>query len=655
MASFFILERNLSVGSSAFRTALVALSLLFGGMEHVRANQNPVASVPLCCDGQDCNALPGYKDHLSALVIGVDDYATGQTGLPTLKNAGNDAVEMARVLSQQGYTVRCLKNIGQKAILDEVTALADHISAYDSNPANALTETKRLAVVFFAGHGFGDHNDNYILGSPDGDNITLESMKIPLSLIAIRFAQGASGNYPLLFIFDACRADLSAHRISPDDRATTTAFHQQKVNNGQFPGVVIFSTTGGNFAIDAMAEAKIINNGLFVSKFAALLRFKSLTFGKTYLYTDRSMRSLTHLGVRQFPYNGGDLPFETRIGWRHSNQPASACEATVGDLLDGGFDCDGNDARGKVCARKICTARNRLLRSSLPAQQCLRTLLEHLITDLDTLCSPVEMQVDDQSDIPRIASSEREQVLAGTLASLVRNDERSPEVFREINAASIRNFERLNSVQQAEGTRVSRDALLTKRQTINRKVSAPIDILVPQQAEVKVRNTPNKTSTIMRSAEPGTRLIVDCQSITCTRDWAGVRLDADGETFRGWLPTTEIIALALARDAGPTFPLVYAQGRRDPTVTSLEPLDRKVQETKAQQRLSAKIIVSQHGVNVEDEMRAEARVIHLRNWLVKSGIIAQNIGYAIQTGAAGNEDENAVVRLLILPMADGTP
>jgi len=195
-----------------------------------------------------------------ALVIGNNQYQN----LPRLEKAAADAASYADTLKAKGFDQVVLKSDLTREQMDEaIAAFIDQIQPGDT------------AVFAYAGHGWSDGNQNFIVGT-DAPSAGSEQF---LARISIALKNGNSGIIDEMdqkgaglkvAIIDACRDNpftaASGNRGFGRDRGLSRIANPSK---GTF---VVFSAGAGQSALDRLSDADSNPNSVFTRVFAAALR-----------------------------------------------------------------------------------------------------------------------------------------------------------------------------------------------------------------------------------------------------------------------------------------------------------------------------------------------------------------------------------------------
>ena len=193
-------------------------------------------------------SLPARAESRVALVIGNDSYAS----LGRLSNAGNDARSMADKLQQLGFTL-----VGNQAHTDLTRTQASVL-------IKRFGETLKpgdVAFFYFAGHGVGGSDTNYLIPVDDQEIRFIEDVPefaIDAQSVLRRMEQRGAGIN--LVILDACRdRGLPSRTRSGEARGLS----RMKAPSGSFIG---YAASPGQRSFDGKGS-----NGVFTEQLLSLL------------------------------------------------------------------------------------------------------------------------------------------------------------------------------------------------------------------------------------------------------------------------------------------------------------------------------------------------------------------------------------------------
>jgi hypothetical protein len=246
---------------------VTALGLLLSSA-HAAAADSAAACKDLASQDPDpsdlvrmIDAAPGEGTRRQALVIGNDypgtpkpdgTFERSKFEVPKLVNASRDAKAVARLLLTLQFKVACFLNVSAKShdrILTAATRVGDEA-------------TNGVTLYYFAGHGFADGAESFLVGDGAEDDsmetLRLGSLRQSKVLSALR-----SRKAPVIAIFDMCRAPVILV-----DRDGNRKIGEQPLDGyksiSKEPGILAqYSTSPNDYAADLPGQ----NNGLYARVF----------------------------------------------------------------------------------------------------------------------------------------------------------------------------------------------------------------------------------------------------------------------------------------------------------------------------------------------------------------------------------------------------
>ena len=195
-----------------------------------------------------------------ALVIGNDQYQN----LPRLAKAVADATSYADALKAKGFDQVVLKtDLTRTEMVETVAAFIDQIQPGDT------------AVFAYAGHGWSDGNQNFIVGTDAPSNGSQQF----LARVSIALKNGNDGIIDEMdqkgaalkvAIVDACRDN--PFTPSPGKRGFGLSRGLARVADPPRGTFVIFSAGAGQSALDRLSDADSNPNSVFTRVFVSALR-----------------------------------------------------------------------------------------------------------------------------------------------------------------------------------------------------------------------------------------------------------------------------------------------------------------------------------------------------------------------------------------------
>jgi Caspase domain len=208
-----------------------------------------------------------------ALVIGNNNYS----GLSTLKNPVNDAVDIADTLENLGFKVELVKNGNLGAMERAVINLKNKLSVSKDS----------IGFFYYAGHGVQSGGQNYLI--PSGANIADEAFLKTKSLstqVVMDLLQGAGNNLNMV-ILDACRDNPFSWSRSGSRGLS--------VVGSQPPGsIIVYATSAGSTAKDGTGR-----NGLFTTELLKHLKTPGIDVTEVFRLTGAGVRDTS--GGSQIP------------------------------------------------------------------------------------------------------------------------------------------------------------------------------------------------------------------------------------------------------------------------------------------------------------------------------------------------------------------
>ena len=213
-------------------------------------------------DSMSFNDQPHHDGpHRVALVIGNQNYAN----VAKLQKSDADANAYAQILRDKGFDEVIARNDltidGMDEALDEFTAAI--------HPGDT-------AVFIYAGHGWSDGAQNYIVGTDaprefSPSILKRQSLPIRNGINGIVDLMSSAGATLKVAIIDACRDNPFDIPAPSRSLATTRGFSRQSVDQGDGT-FMVFSAGVGQTALDGLTTGDPDPHGLFTRKFLPLLR-----------------------------------------------------------------------------------------------------------------------------------------------------------------------------------------------------------------------------------------------------------------------------------------------------------------------------------------------------------------------------------------------
>jgi formylglycine-generating enzyme required for sulfatase activity len=219
-----------------------------------------------------------------ALVIGNDSYHSS-----LLHNAVNDALDIAKSLTDLGYDVTLATNVNSVGLETAVSSFIGHIVPGDR------------VVVFYAGHGVQEDAENYLI-PVDFTPAVVEQIRMqayPLSRLMHLLSHAAPSVQ--VMIFDACRDNPFQDHFS-------LKRGWKMVENTTANSYIAFSAAPGGLAGDDSGRGR---NGLFTSYLLDELRVPGLTIDQMFSSVRKQVYAAS--GAEQLPWTSSSLLGDTYL------------------------------------------------------------------------------------------------------------------------------------------------------------------------------------------------------------------------------------------------------------------------------------------------------------------------------------------------------
>jgi hypothetical protein len=492
----------------------------------------PAASSP-CCKLGDAGCSPNeYSGLRVALVVGVDDYGEpgpAQDKLINLKNAKNDARELARILADS-YAVRCILDPDAEAFKGELKKLRDYLNPLQADSAKDLDDNS--VIVHFSGHGFREAASDFILLSGRYPS-KAEAMKAAVPIFQVSDALESLTRFAIYLVFDSCRNRSDANFAKPD---WSQGFGKPEPYS-KHGHTIVFGAAQDTFAFDRNETIGAKENGALVFTLSKYFNFPAMTLREVY-EIPKNDPSLIAIG--QIPALEPGRVY-SRDPWTTRQQICSAPETLVAlqvieCRLSGGTNCIDTH----VCKKELRKFDQFIQDNGGPSASCSRKKLFDTFGELGKKCDggvagPVVAQ-----GLGGVSPG------AAALNQLHLNAILSES---ELQLADNRKLKELFATadQPARPSRPSKAAergfLAAQRSILN--VSNPFSDeataklrVKDERVELKLRPSANAGTT--GRLQPTGRPKVDCDAHPCTLDWVFVRVPTAAGTVDGWLPASKV-------------------------------------------------------------------------------------------------------------------
>jgi len=222
-----------------------------------------------------------YKNEKkTALVIGNSSYKTGP-----LKNAVNDALDMAATLSEKGFKVILKQNASRTDMRDAIREFADEINGGG------------VGLFYYSGHGLQVDGINYLVPIDANIEMRAEVAEECISAATVLRVMEYSNNRINIIILDACRNSPFRSFSRSEEKGITRMDPPKGAKQGS---IIAFTTAPGDVASDGDGR-----NSLYTSKLLKYIDTPGLTLEEVFkrVRTEVSLQS----DGRQIPWENNSL------------------------------------------------------------------------------------------------------------------------------------------------------------------------------------------------------------------------------------------------------------------------------------------------------------------------------------------------------------
>ncbi|MCU0398326.1 MAG: caspase family protein [Cyclobacteriaceae bacterium] len=222
-----------------------------------------------------------YKnERKTALIIGNGTYKSGP-----LKNAVNDALDMAALLSEKGFKVILRKDASRAEMREAIREFGNEISEGG------------VGLFYYSGHGLQVDGVNYLVPLDADIELKAEVAEECVSANTVLKVMEYSNNRINIIILDACRNNPFRSFSRSDEKGITRMDPPQGAKQGS---IVAFATAPGDVASDGDGR-----NGLYTSKLMKYINTPGLKLEEVF-----KMTRIDVLGIsdgRQIPWENNSL------------------------------------------------------------------------------------------------------------------------------------------------------------------------------------------------------------------------------------------------------------------------------------------------------------------------------------------------------------
>lgn len=193
----------------------------------------------------------------TALVIGNGGYKSGP-----LKNAVNDALDMAATLSEKGFTVILKQNASRTDMREGIREFASEISKGG------------VGLFYYSGHGLQVDGVNYLVPVDANIEMKAEVAEECISATAVLRVMEYSNNRINIIILDACRNSPFRSFSRSDEKGITKMDPPKGAKQGS---IIAFATAPGDVASDGEGR-----NGFYTAKLLKYINTPGLTLEEVF-------------------------------------------------------------------------------------------------------------------------------------------------------------------------------------------------------------------------------------------------------------------------------------------------------------------------------------------------------------------------------------
>lgn len=556
-------------------------------------------SAAVCCDAVNggCRQKPhAYDGTKVALLFGVSEYSGKLTPLP---NATNDARDFAKILHENGFSVRCVHNPGRREALGELKVLASYVFQKDLEDKLLLEDTR--VIVYFAGHGFQlDGVDYFFFANDKPLSNRAQIQEVALSRREVFDEFAGLEKFEPHYVFDSCRQLFDFQLTDSPNVVARGGLHSANISNthprhavgGYY---VVHSTTKNNVALDSSPPHKIVDNGVFMARFKEHVAFPNLEMQRAVQFT---VRDLQLLGITSVPSQEGAGQFSQQtLSIRRST---SACEFKAANIWGQTAHCRRLE---KECTLpKVCSYLEDVTAHRSADVACLKPMLEEKLGyDPVALCATeasVRKPVFERTELAEFSSP----ALDASRNFVSR--------FANLSVESLKLP--LDVVGHTEPHRpLPPETQSTVRMTLlppkgSSKDPVPV---IAFASDVGLKTIPSSQGGNIRVLQPETRLTLNCDTTYCSPQWAAVTANVNRQVFRGWVATSQLV---------PALELRYLDNALYPSRSDLAAFKLRLSMSNAA-RSPVQLTAVQPKGSVAVDL-TESRLIRLKTYAMDLGV-----------------------------------
>jgi uncharacterized caspase-like protein len=237
------------------------------GQQIIKGQSTPISVniIPIAKDTASTSTLSIKSDDIqlyknekkTALVIGNGTYKNGP-----LKNAVNDALDMAATLSEKGFTVILKQNASRTEMRDAIREFSNEI------------KDGGVGLFYYSGHGLQVEGVNYLVPIDANIEMKAEVAEECISASTVLRVMEYSNNRINVIILDACRNSPFRSFSRSDEKGITKMDPPKGAKQGS---IIAFATAPGDVASDGEGR-----NGFYTSKLLKYINTPGLTLEEVF-------------------------------------------------------------------------------------------------------------------------------------------------------------------------------------------------------------------------------------------------------------------------------------------------------------------------------------------------------------------------------------
>ncbi len=206
-----------------------------------------------------------------ALVMGNNHYQN----LGSLRNAGNDATDISKLLAQRNFKVRLLVNGTQKQMIQYIRDFSHEL------------QKGGVGLFYYAGHGVQVSGENYLLPVNADIKATHEVKPEGVNVQRVLAAMSAANNRLNIVILDACRNNPFLQQRQQAKRSIDIpiGLAEMRASSGM---MIAYSTSPGEIALDGKER-----NGIYTKHLLQQIKQPNIEMSQMFKRVRKFVRAET--------------------------------------------------------------------------------------------------------------------------------------------------------------------------------------------------------------------------------------------------------------------------------------------------------------------------------------------------------------------------